>query len=78
MEIEILTPTIITLMNWEGDSMNSDRIIAFLDRCFFLNSTESLLSVTKPTSIPAKKPANKKAIMMPNNKKVSIIANIGC
>jgi hypothetical protein len=36
------------------------------------------LSVTKPTSIPAKKPANKKAIMMPNNKKVSIIANIGC
>ena len=76
--MEILTPTIITLMNCDGDSMNSERMIAFLERCFFLNSTESLLSVTKPTSMPAKKPANMKAIMMPNNKKVSIIANIRC
>lgn len=74
----MLIPTIMTLMNCEGDSRNSDRINAFFDRCFFLSSTDNLLSETKPISTPAKKPANKKEVIIPSSKKVSMFKNILC
>ena len=73
---DIQMPTIIALINCDGSVKNSDKILAFFECCFFFNSIDNLLRETKPTSMPAKKPPSRNAMIIPINKSVPMIANI--